>query len=48
MLGITALIHVLRHPRYRFGTKAMWVCVVLIVNIIGPLVYFIFGRGEEE
>lgn len=48
VLGITALIHVLRHPRYRFGTKAMWVCVVLIVNIIGPLVYFIFGRGEEE
>lgn len=48
VLGITALIHVLRHPRYRFGTKIMWVCVVLIVNIIGPLVYFIFGRGEEE
>lgn len=48
VLGLTALIHVLRHPRYRFGTKAMWACVVLFVNIIGPLVYFLLGRGEEE
>lgn len=47
-LGITALVHVLRHPNYRFGNKIMWILIVLFVSIIGPLVYFIAGRGEEH
>jgi len=46
-LGITALVHVLRHPHYRFGNKVMWVLIVLLIQIIGPVVYFAFGRGEE-
>lgn len=48
ILGITAVIHVLKHPYYRFGNKIMWVIIVLIVQIIGPIIYFIFGRGESE
>lgn len=48
VLAITALIHVLRHPHYRFGNKVVWVLVVLFVQIIGPVLYFIVGRGEEE
>lgn len=46
-LGITALIHVLKHPNYRFGNKVMWALIVMCVQIIGPIIYFIFGRGEE-
>jgi hypothetical protein len=48
ILEVVALVHVLRRPRYRFGNKIMWVLIVLLVNIIGPIVYFVFGRGEEE
>ena len=47
-LAITAFVHVLRHPNYRFGNKMMWALIVLIVQIIGPIVYFVFGRGEES
>jgi hypothetical protein len=47
VLGITALVHVLRHPHYRFGNKVMWAFIVMLVQIIGPVVYFAFGRGEE-
>lgn len=47
ILAITALIHVLRHPHYKFGNKPFWIVVVLFVQIIGPIGYFIFGRGEE-
>lgn len=47
VLGIAALIHVLRHPRYRFGNKAMWALVVLLINFIGPILCFTIGRGEE-
>lgn len=46
-LAITALIHVIRHPKYRFGNKAIWILVVLLFQIIGPIIYFVFGRGEE-
>jgi len=46
-LGITALIHVLKHPNYRFGNKVMWALIVMCVQIIGPIIYFVFGRGEE-
>lgn len=48
ILMLTALIHVLRHPNYRFGNKVVWILVVVFIQIIGPVVYFVFGRGEEE
>ena len=46
-LAITALVHVIKHPNYRFGNKVLWILVVLLIQIIGPVVYFVFGRGEE-
>lgn len=47
VLAITALVHVLRHPNYKFGNKVIWILVVLLLQIIGPIFYFIFGRGDE-
>lgn len=46
VLAITALVHVLKHPNYRFGSKVFWIVIVLIIQIIGPIVYFAFGREE--
>lgn len=46
-LAVTALVHVLRHPHYRFGNRAVWIAVVLLVQLIGPVLYFTVGRGEE-
>lgn len=48
ILAVTALIHVLRHPHYRFGNKVLWCIIVLFIQFIGPVVYFVAGRGEEE
>lgn len=47
-LALSALIHVLRHPQYRFGSKPLWIVVVLLFSIIGPVVYFAFGRGDQQ
>ena len=47
-LAIIALIHVLRHPHYRFGNKVMWILIVLLGQMLGPIIYFVFGRGEEQ
>ena len=46
-LAITALVHVLKHPNYRFGNKVLWIVVVLVFQIIGPIAYFVLGRGDE-
>jgi len=46
-LALTAIIHVLKHPNYRFGNKVMWLLIVVFIQILGPIIYFVFGRGEE-
>ena len=46
-LTVVALVHVLRHPHYRFGNKVFWI-IMCFIQIIGPVTYFIFGKGEEE
>lgn len=46
LLAVTALIHVLKHPRYKFGNRTVWIIVVLLVQIIGPVIYFVFGKEE--
>ena len=44
-LVIFALIDVARREKTR-GPKWVWVLVILFVNLIGPIVYLIFGREE--
>lgn len=46
-LALTALVHVVRHPHYRFGNKVVWILVVLLIQFIGPVLYFAMGRGDE-
>lgn len=48
LLMIMALVHVLKHPYYRFGNRILWVIIVVVIQIIGPVVYFAFGRGEDQ
>lgn len=45
-LALIALIHVLRHPNYKVGNKVIWIIVVLFIQFIGPIAYFVFGREE--
>jgi hypothetical protein len=45
-LIIAALIDLLRRERTR-GPKWLWVLIILFINFIGPIVYFVFGRAEE-
>lgn len=45
-LMITALVDLVRRPQTR-GPKWVWVLVIVLVNFIGPIIYFIAGRKEE-
>jgi len=47
ILKIVALVHIFRHPNYRFGNRVMWVLIVCLVNTFGSILYFVIGRGED-
>jgi len=47
-LMIAALIHIFTHPNYRFGNRILWVVIAVLINTIGPILYFVIGRGEDE
>ncbi|MCL2280782.1 PLDc N-terminal domain-containing protein [Candidatus Saccharibacteria bacterium] len=42
-----ALIHVFRHNKYRVGNRVLWVIVCLCTSVIGPVLYFVIGKGDE-
>lgn len=46
-LALIALVHILKHPNYRFGNKMLWIPLVLLIQILGPILYFALGRGDE-
>ena len=48
ILAVAAVRHILRHPHYRCGNRAMWLIISLIILMFGPIIYFVFGRGEEK
>ncbi|MGM0166559.1 hypothetical protein IGI39_001519 [Enterococcus sp. AZ135] len=48
ILMITAVRHVLTHQGYRFGNKAIWLFVVIVIQIIGPVIYFVFGKRDDS
>ena len=45
VLIVVALIDLARRERTR-GPKWLWVLIILFVNLIGPIIYFVVGREE--
>ncbi|MDF2512635.1 MAG: hypothetical protein K0S04_2501 [Herbinix sp.] len=46
-LMLAALVHLLKHNKYRFGNRVLWVIVVAVFGFVGPILYFTVGRSEE-
>jgi hypothetical protein len=45
-LMIAALVDLIRRTQTH-GPKWVWGLVILLVNIIGPIIYFVAGRKDE-
>jgi hypothetical protein len=45
-LLITALVDLIRREKTR-GPKWAWLLVIVLINIIGPIIYFVAGRKDE-
>jgi hypothetical protein len=46
-LMVAALIDLERGDRrVRGGSKLVWALIIVLVNVLGPIIYFIAGREE--
>jgi hypothetical protein len=45
-LMVWALVDVVKRERVRGGSKLVWILIIVLVNLFGPIVYFIWGREE--
>ena len=48
VLDVVLAVVAALHAHYRFGSKAFWLVVVVVFLLIGPITYFVIGRGEEK
>ena len=47
LLGYT-LYHILTHKTYKRGNRTLWLIVtVILMNFIGPILYFLLGKEED-
>ncbi|OIU71359.1 PLD nuclease N-terminal domain-containing protein [Rossellomorea aquimaris] len=46
ILMVSAVIDLIR-IKHTNGPKWIWLLVVLFINLIGPIIYFIFGRRQN-
>ncbi|NLO09705.1 MAG: PLDc_N domain-containing protein [Clostridiales bacterium] len=47
VLMVAALVHLLKYKKFRFGNQILWIVIVVFLQIIGPILYFTIGRGDE-
>lgn len=46
LLGF-ALYDLIKRKRVRGGNKWLWGIIIVVVEIFGPIIYFVLGREEE-
>ena len=46
-LMIASLVHIVSHKKYRIGNRVLWIVICVLVNTIGPVLYFAIGKGDE-
>lgn len=47
LLFLWAIIDLIRRKQTKSLPKWAWFLIVIFVNFFGPIIYLIFGRGEE-
>ena len=45
-LMTVALFHLLNHKDEVRGNFIVWIIVIVMINILGPILYFAFGRKK--
>lgn len=49
ILLIVTIRHILTHDHYKRGTRALWLVISIVgMEFIGPILYFILGKADDE
>ena len=46
-LTVAALIHMIKHKKFKFGNLTLWIILVFF-QIIGPILYFTIGKADDD
>ena len=46
-LTVAALIHMLKHKKFKFGNLTLWI-ILAFFQIIGPIFYFTIGKADDD
>jgi len=46
-LQIYSIIDLIKREKVRFDNKLLWGAIIILFNVIGPVVYLVFGRSEK-
>jgi hypothetical protein len=46
-LMLTALIHLIKHKVTRNLNVGIWAVIIIVLEIIGPVLYFTVGRKDD-
>lgn len=44
ILMITALVMAIRQQTFKYLNKPVWVLIIILFNLIGPILYFVLER----
>jgi hypothetical protein len=47
LLMVWAIIDLIKRKKVKALPKWAWALIIVLVNIFGPIIYLVFGRGEE-
>jgi len=47
VLLVWALIDLVRRREVKGLPKWAWALIIILINLFGPIIYFVAGRGEE-
>lgn len=49
VMQIIAIINLVKRDKVRFNNKWIWVVIIVLGNILGPIIYFAFrGTNDED
>ena len=46
-LMVIALVDLFKRENMKSNTRLIWVFVIILINVIGPIAYLLFGRKDK-
>ncbi len=47
LLFLWSIVDLIRRRQVRHLPKWAWALIIILINLFGPIIYLVFGRGEE-